>query len=93
MLEEFVISDGIQLIVLNSVGTLCHSKQGKLKAWCLRMYDRGKAVLLIRLARPEGCYISKGHFRKARDLRGTAMKDFIIPFQKGGKGGEQSDCH
>jgi putative DNA primase/helicase len=103
MLEEAVISDGIQLIVLNSVGTLCHSKQGKLKAWCLRMCDRGKAVLLIRrdsvgksgqktfrkeelfdaiirLARPEGCYISKGHFRKTRDLRGTAMKDFTIPY-------------
>jgi len=104
MLEEFVISDGIQLIVLNSVGTLCHSKQGKLRAWCLKMCDRGKAVLLIRrdsvgkkgpktfrkeelfdaiirLARPEGCYISKGHFRKARDLRGTAMKDFTIPLR------------
>ena len=92
------------------------SFQGKLRAWCLKRRDEGRAVLvvradyrgkkglktfrkeelfdaIIRLARPEGCYISKGHFRKARDLRGTAMKDFIIPFQKGGKGGEQSDCH
>jgi archaellum biogenesis ATPase FlaH len=102
MLEKFVISDGIQLIVLNSVGTLCHSKQGKLRAWCLKMRDRGKAVLLIRrdsvgksgqktfrkeelfdaiirLTGTEGCSSSIGRFRKARDLRGAAMKDFTIP--------------
>ena len=103
MLEEAVISDGIQLIVLNNVGTLCHSKQGKLKAWCLKMRDQGKAILvirtdyrgkkgtktfrpdnedlfdvIIRLTRPEGCHSSIGHFRKARDLRGAAMKNFII---------------
>lgn len=105
MLEEAVISDGIQLIVLNSVGTLCHSKQGKLKWWCLKKRSQGKAILvvradykgkkgtktfrpdnedlydaIIRLTRPEGCHISIGHFRKARDLRGTAMKDFTIPY-------------
>jgi hypothetical protein len=104
MLEEFVISDGIQLIVLNNVGTLCYSKQGKLKWWCLKMRDEGRAVLvirtdyrgkkgtktfrpdrkdlfdaIIRLTRPEGCHISIGHFHKARDLRGAAMKDFTIP--------------
>ena len=49
MLEEFVISDGIQLIVLNSVGTLCHSKQGKLRAWCLKRRDEGRAVLVVRV--------------------------------------------
>jgi hypothetical protein len=99
MLEEAVISDGIQLIVLNSVGTLCHSKQGKLRAWCLKRRDEGRAVLvvradyrgkkgtktfrkeelfdaIIRLARPEGCCFSAGHFSKARDLRGVAMKNF-----------------
>ena len=48
MLEEFVISDDVQLIVLNNVGTLCHSKQGRLKAWCLKMRDEGKAVFVIR---------------------------------------------
>ena len=49
MLEEAVISDDIQLIVLNSVGTLCHSKQGKLKWWCLKRRDEGRAVLVVRV--------------------------------------------
>ena len=47
-LEEDVVNNDIDLIVLNTVASLCHSKQGKLKAWCLRMCDQGKAVLVIR---------------------------------------------